>query len=273
MLLLLAAVLLAGEARVVSDSRHVDAVATARALEIRLGARVERWHVEIVDREDGGLEVRIRGAQGEAYVRKLTLVGHTAEERSRELAAAIALTIESGADDAVSGARGARARDTSAQGWLALGARAAFGRPVDPDGGVTLRGGALWGRRHIQPIVVVGWSHAQVRGLKADLVRAGAGVAFGAAVPTIRGCFGVSAVSQLSWLWARERLSGSGGAWVVELTGFGLWRLLRHVRHCRVFAATPRLKRGCIPSPSTKCAIGGMQNVVARRFRLVRCSR
>ena len=168
----------------------------------------------------------MRHDAGRELDRSFELHGETVEERSRELAAALALVIEQ------------HATDTSPppprepppkpppkppqgpappEGWLAVGGRTSVGSPADPEGGVTLRGGATWGRRILQPIATIGSSHARRESLRVDGLRVGAGLALGAPIPRSPVWIGGAAVPQVAWTVARGRGRATGWTSVTEL--------------------------------------------------------
>jgi hypothetical protein len=214
-----------------SRAPGVDAKATAAALRIRVGARAMSWTIAIepTDRSD---EVRVRMRHGSVreLERSFVLHGDSGEQRSRELAAALALVIEQHATDTSPVARrsGDAARSSSSrppEGWLALGARTSVGQPPDPEGGITLRGGALWGRGIVQPLAVLGSAHARRQHLRVDGLRVGAGLAIGHVVPAAPLWLGGSVVPQLAWTLARGRGHAGGSSSITELAALAQLRL------------------------------------------------
>lgn len=229
MLLALAFVLGLGDVRVRSDA--VDARATQRALLVRAGESADAWRIEVDDGSTTG-EVRatLRHRAGREVQRSFVLASTTTEERSRELAAALALVIEQQAPieaDAKPPTLEAAVRDPI--GWLAVGARMAVGRPPDVDGGATLRGGARW--RYVQ--VVGSWAsvHARRETLAVDGVRVGGGAAFGGSVGPW--WIGGEVLPQLQWLFVRDRGRARGVTATTELAALaqlrthGVWLGLR----------------------------------------------
>ncbi len=204
----------------------IDPAGTEVALRVRLGQRVDRWQIAVHDGDTPGV-VRVELQQGPSQTisRTVQLRGTTIEDRSRELAVALALVIEQESPGVASPPRTdppPRSRVESAApvaptGWLAVAGRVAMGRPPDPDGGLGLRGGVTWGREFVQPLAVLGWTHAQRDGLRIDGVRFGVGVAAGA--PFARGAFwaGGSVVPQFAWATARDRTRTSGASSTTEV--------------------------------------------------------
>lgn len=199
-------------AHVASHSTRIDEAATQQALEVRVGVQARTWHISIRDGNDGGFVVELQRGRERPTRHEIRLAGTTNEQRSRELAAQLALIMERTPAPA------------PVRGWLALGGRAALGRPPTPDGGITVRGGAWWGRELLQPIGALGWSHARRGNLRADALRVGAGLGVGARLPGRSWWLGGSAVPQIQWLWARDRGRDRGVAFVAELAGLAQWR-------------------------------------------------
>lgn len=205
-----------------SSTSAVDADATAAALRIRVGERASRWTIAVA-RGEGAQQVHVRLRRGgeRELVHAFDLQGATTEERSRELAAALALVIEqheAEAGEAVPGSTDAHDEPrVPPQGWLALGGRVSAGRPADAEGGLTLRAGATWGRAIVQPLALLGTIHARRDTLHVDGVRIGAGVALGHALPGTPLWLGGSVVPQAAWTLARGRGRASGWSSATEL--------------------------------------------------------
>ena len=219
-----------------SRAPAVDAQATADALRIRVGERASAWTI-VIDpgATESEVQAHMRHDAGRELERSFTLTGETQEERSRELAAALALVIEQHATDTSPPPR----RDPDPpkkpppkppagppppQGWLAIGGRASVGSPADPEGGITLRGGATWGRRILQPIASIGTAHARRDTLRVDGVRVGAGVALGSPIPRSPVWLGGAIVPQAAWTLARGRGRASTWSSVTELTALAQLR-------------------------------------------------
>jgi hypothetical protein len=208
-----------------SRSPAVDAAATSSALRIRVGERADAWTIGI---DPGATETEVHATMhhdnGLELERSFELHGETVEERSRELAAALALVIEQHATDTSPPPK----RDPPPpkppegppppEGWLAIGGRMSLGSPIDLEGGATLRGGATWGKRILQPIVAIGSAHARRDSLSVDAVRFGAGLAIGVPIPRSPVWIGGAAIPQASWTLARGRGRASTWSSVNELS-------------------------------------------------------
>ncbi|HWB81187.1 MAG TPA: hypothetical protein VG755_39760 [Nannocystaceae bacterium] len=225
----LALVLLLGG--VESRAPAVDAQATADALKIRVGERASSWTIAIdPGATESEVHAHMRHDAGRALDRSFTLTGETQEERSRELAAALALVIEQHATDTSPPPERdpdpppTPARPAPPEGWLAIGGRASVGSPAHPEGGVTLRGGATWGRRILQPIASFGTAHARRDSLQVDGVRIGAGLAVGSPIPRSPVWLGGAVVPQAAWTLARGRGRASTWSSVTELSALAQLR-------------------------------------------------
>jgi hypothetical protein len=179
-------------------------------------------------------------------MRSIVLTGSTVEDRSRELAAALAFIVEQHPKPSVAprpepspvpstppAPAGRVEPRPRTRGWLALGARVGLGAPSDPDldGGLALRGG-LWLVRHdiVQPIVEVDWSRSATDVLALDGIRFGGGLAIGR---TMGGALwlGIGAIQRALWAQATERRRSTRWLSSTELTGLlqvrlGPWLLL-----------------------------------------------
>ncbi len=216
--LAIALVLALGAVR--SRDASVDGPAVERALAIRSGRDTAAWTIDIEGRGERRVHVTMRHRNGRIVRRDYVLEATTAEERSRELAAGIALALE---QEAPAG-EGADGPSVAAPigGWVAAGLRLGAGRP-DADGGVSLRAGMLWGRRHVQPIVHLGSVHARAAALRVDGVRVGLGLAGGA--PWRQWWFGAAVIPQLAHMVARggPRTARSLAS-STEITALAQWR-------------------------------------------------
>lgn len=226
---MLALVLVLVMGGVESRTSVVDGPATRAALRIRVGERASAWTITV---EPGStakqVRVHMRHDAGRELEQSFALQGQSTEERSRELAAALALVIEQHATDTspTSPKRHDRVAPAAApEGWLAVGGRVAVGHPPDPDGGVTLRGGVLWGRRIVQPIGSFATAHARRDTLRVDGVRFGAGVAIGSPIPGSPVWLGGAVLPQAAWTVARGRGRAGGWSSVTELAALAQLRV------------------------------------------------
>jgi hypothetical protein len=209
---------------VTSDAMDLDPTATREGLAVRLGAQADGWTVDVHDDPTAptAVLVRMRPPAGEPVERSVVLAGTTAEERSRELAAELALVIEQHGRERAAPPAEAPAKPTppepappprSHRGFVAVAGRVGAGlsRQVDPDAGIDLRGGAYLVREHVVPMLSVGWSRSSAGPLVFDAVRFGAGAAFGAPLSRGRLWLGAGVLPQAMWAQARERVEAA--AW------------------------------------------------------------
>lgn len=244
--LLLASVLALGD--VTSRAAAIDAEAVRTALEVR-SAEARAWDLEI---EDGGAtgEVRVVLTRGDERIRRsFVLAAEDEAGRSRELAAALALVIEQHAAERpakrVKRDRARPGEPAPPEGWIAFGGRFGAGSPADPDGGATVRGGASWGRRIVQPIAQLATVHARAGNLQLDGFRTGVGVALGRAFGPW--WVGGAAIPQLSWLRARDRVARDDVGLFTEITALAQWRRERLLAALRLgldLATPPVRARG-----------------------------
>jgi hypothetical protein len=230
----LAAIVLAlGVGGVVSRSAAVDGGAVDAALAIRAADEATTWSIAIDDASRTEVRVLLRHDSGREVHRTYALAGTTVEERSRELAAALALVLEQQRDASTrTGAKRSPAdrrsesvppaQAVAPSGWIAAGARLAAGRPADVDGGATVRGGLWWGRRILQPMAQLASVHARRGGLRVDGVRVGVGL--GAGAPWRQWWFGGAVLGQLTWTRARDRGADGRVGSSTEITGVAQWR-------------------------------------------------
>ncbi len=212
---LVLAALLGGPLEVGVEPRsELDAEALHHGIELRLGSRAEGWriHIETIDLDH--VRARLVSPDGEVRVRTLTLTGQTPEDRSRELAATLALLMEdAGTDEPPETTRAPTPDPTPppTRGWIALTGHVGFGRDLAVTGGAGLRGGAWLLREHLQPLAEIDWMHAGRGRLTIDGVRFGAGLAGGTALATGRVWLGAGALARA--VWAAARAEGRGAAW------------------------------------------------------------
>lgn len=219
---------LAAAPAVTSTSERFDPAATAAALEVRLGRRADDWDITVADELEGtDAVVQLRSKKGDDVVRTFVVTGESTEDRSRELAAALALVIEEYLPpETVEPPPKPPPKPQPPpppprkrpEGWLAVGGRVGLGRPIDLDAGPSLRGGALWGRRIVQPLASVAWSRSQERGLTLDGIRFGAGVALGADLPGTPLWLGGAVVPHAVLAFARDTDRDRGWSSATELS-------------------------------------------------------
>lgn len=185
------------------ESATIDREALVRGLELRVG---ERWHALTIEVRDGEqpaeLQILLRDEAGRVHTRALALTTATVDERSRELATALALLVEQletvtppPPEPPPTPPGPAPPAPPELTGWIGVGPRGALnaGRPADPELGLHLAGGLWLLHDHLQPVVELAWARGGAGSLTVDAVRAGGGLLAGAG-------------------WARRRLWGGAGA-------------------------------------------------------------
>lgn len=240
LLLLPLALSLALTAPIEVRSAAVDPALTEVGLRTRVGDLADRWTILVTDTGSPDLvAVELRGPEGHVERRELVLAGVTVEDRSRELAASLALLIEAGSQatppkdplrpDGSPQEPGPDATPTdptppdppppdhppapsppSVRGFVALGPRVGLGRGLLFDGGADLHAGVWLARERLVPLVELGTTGAQQGEISLLQVRAGAGLGVGAPV-TPRIWLGGHVLIHALWLRARE--AGEGRAW------------------------------------------------------------
>jgi len=189
-------------------ARAIDPVATEAGLRSRV-TNLDDWQVSVADSSTPReVEVVLRSPDGRSQRRRIALDGTTPEDRSRELAASLALLIEQWDDPPANGASHPPSSPTpptatsptvpdqpaaqpstppaapaKPRGWLGLGPRLELGRSlVEP--GIDVHGGVWLLREHLQPLASLGWSIAARDGLALNSFRLGLGLAAGAPLAT-----------------------------------------------------------------------------------------
>lgn len=204
----------------------IDGEAVTTALAVRLGDASQRWTIEIhPGANTNEVAVVLRRDDGRELRRVVALEGETQDARARELAAAVSLAVEQDADEQAASpvpTAAPRSSPVPPQGWVATGGRVALGRPTDATGGASLRGGALWGRRHVQPLVAITTEHARPGTARIDGVTVGAGVAVGA--PFGRWWAGGAAIPSYAWTRAVRRADDRASSFVSELAALVQFR-------------------------------------------------
>lgn len=220
----LVAALGGAEVAAVSDGA-VDREATLQGLRARIGDDVDRWSIEIEERSGTEVFVRVAGEEGVRSERSLELRGETSEERSRELATALAFMIDEldaevppstsprPEPEAVTEPVAEPAPEPAERGptpkiraWISAGPRVGVGRPaaVDFDVGADLLGGVELLRGHLQPLFLVGVTGASRAELEVTYVHLGAGLAGGTGLLKERLWVGGGVIPRAMWLRLQE---------------------------------------------------------------------
>jgi hypothetical protein len=172
-------------------SAAVDPAATEAGLRTRTGDALDQVAIEVSDaQEPGAVDVRLRGRDGSVTERRIALMGDTLEERSRELAAGLALLLESEDEPPPPPVEPPPkppepppvAPRPRVRGWLGLGPRVELGPGVLFEGGGDLMAGVWLAREHVQPLLSAGFTAASQDNISLMQTRFGAGLAVGAPV-------------------------------------------------------------------------------------------
>jgi len=204
----------------------IDPVAAEAGLRSRVPA-LDDWQITVRDAPPGAstseVQLELRGPDGRSQRRQLVLEGTTPEDRSRDLAASLALIITHWDDPQPQAPRApatpptpTTAPATSPRGWLGLGPRLALGRAL-LEGGLDVQGGAWLLREHLQPLASLGWSASASAGLSLHTLRLGLGLAAGAPLPRSRMWLGAHALAHGAWTTANDRRNASTWASSSEL--------------------------------------------------------
>ncbi|MFO7566977.1 MAG: hypothetical protein R6X02_30310 [Enhygromyxa sp.] len=215
------------------DAEGLDPAALEAGLRVRVGDELERWVISVERETATRYRVELRRAGSRPDRRTVTLEGASDEDRSRELAAMLAVIIDE-ADEPRAGA-GAGADDPGPRslsrpiGFVALESHVGLGPPRDPDPhlGLGLGGGAWLLDDHLQPRVRVGWSHSWAGALDVHQVHAGIGLAGG--VPLGQFWFGALVLPAFKWTYARQVRASSAWFGGGEISVIAQYRSRRFV--------------------------------------------
>lgn len=217
--LLLALVLLVEPLRLEGTPDAADLDSAREGVAVRLGAASDDWVVLVgnVDAADDVVHVELTAPQGEKFTRDVPLEGDDPIDRGLQLAAAVAVIIETYEAPPPKVVTPPRPPppppEHRPKGWVGVGGRIGGGPPqaLHLDGGVGIAAGLWLVEDHIQPIVDVGWMRSQSRDLEIDAVRIGAGALFGGSV--LRGHLWVGAGATGGAIGARARAQSHASAW------------------------------------------------------------
>ena len=233
------------------DAPSIDAAATERGIRMRLGAEVDEW--TIVVRGSGlvsdQLEAELHAPDGTVQRRAIVLSSSRPDDRSRELATALALIVEQhqreppepqpppeptvatppaqqtvGLPPAV-----APGPPPAVDGWVALGGHAAVGlaSPAHAAAGAGLRGGLWLVRDVLQPVIAIDWSRGLSSAPTLDAVRFGAGLAAGASLGASRWWVGAGATPRAAWVRGSDREAATRWVSSTEVAALVQFRPLR----------------------------------------------
>lgn len=223
----------------------VDAGLTEAGLRARTD--LEGWTITVSQGSGPRtVDVRLRAPDGSTRRRQLALAGETTEDRSRELAAGLALLMDEPGDPPVTAPPPPQDQPPSIpatapapepepapmpaiRGWLALGPRVSLGPGVLAEAGLDLMGGAWLVRDHLQPIGSLGLAGAAQAGVSLLHARLGAGVAAGAPLPDRRIWLGGQVLIHALWIRAYDATTASTWLSSTELGGLMQYRGRRFV--------------------------------------------
>lgn len=213
---------------VTSSTPGIDAELVERGLRARLGEALEGWQIDVGSESDTQVSVVLVGPDGEADSRRMDVSGETSEDRSRDLAASLAIVVDQyvapPVDEPI-----APSPERFRMFYLSLGPRIGVGSPSDPDLGGTLAGGVWVAKDHLQPRIQGSYVASPHGRLLLHGVRFGAGLAAGGSVAKHRLWLGALVMPQAQWVQARDRR-------VLEAWGFSLEAsAVAQVRWARAF--------------------------------------
>lgn len=219
---------------------HTDAADLARTeagLRARTGDALDRFTIIVspTDALDTVL-VHLQGPDGANITRTLVLGGQTIEDRSRELAASLALLMEA-AEAPAPASYPSSASSSSAsppepsppapapvRGWLGLGPRVELGTGVLAEAGVDLQGGAWLAREHVQPLLSAGFTATSQAGISLLHTRVGGGLAVGAPLRDRRIWLGGHVLAHALWIRAHEARTATTWHAATEVGGLLQYR-------------------------------------------------
>jgi hypothetical protein len=196
----------------------LDPAAVEAGLRARVGEVVDDWSIRVVHEGEDEYRVVLRRRGTRADRRTVTLVGPSREDRSRELAAILAVIL----DEDPQSSEPASSEAPPLYGFVAVDTQLTIGRPRDPDPGygLGLTGGAWLLGDHLQPRARVGWQHGWAGALEVHQVQLGLGLAAGAPIRA-RYWIGVLALPTVEWTQARQIQAASVWAGGAELSLLG----------------------------------------------------
>lgn len=231
----------------------VDAAKLESGLRARIGPELDDWQVRVTPTGLAGqVQVAIARGDGQSFGQTVQFAGKTVEDRTRELAAGIALLIEVYPQQPPPPAAGTTGTQPSTpspagqerppprrespeqptppprpalRGWLGLGPRIELGSGLRYEAGIDLMGGLWLVREHIQPILSLGFSGGARHGISVLHGRFGAGAAFGAPLgPRDRLWLGAHVLGHAMYIHAAERATDATWLSSTEVGGLLQYR-------------------------------------------------
>ena len=208
----------------------VDAARVEAGLRARTGDALDAWHIIVTaSSTTDAVHVSVTGPDGLSRTRKIALQGQTVEDRSRELAASVALVMDQPPDPPPPqpppqqqqhpglglppDEPKPRPSRPALRGWLGVGPRIEVGTGLRYEAGLDLLGGLWLARDHVQPLLSLGFSGGARSGIALLHARFGAGAAFGAPLGAReRIWLGGHVLGHAMYLHAEER--GVDSAWL-----------------------------------------------------------
>lgn len=251
MLLALALLTVLAAAPIEVGTDLVDAVKLESGLRARIGPELDDWQVRVAPTGLAGqVQVSIARHDGQSFGQTVQLAGKTVEDRTRELAAGIALLIEvypqqppppatsttTSPPTSPDGLERPPPPETPEQpppppprpalrGWLGLGPRIELGSGLPFEAGLDLMGGLWLVREHVQPILSLGFSGGARHGISVLHGRFGAGAAFGAPLgPRDRLWLGAHVLGHALYVHAAERTTDATWLSSTEVGGLLQYR-------------------------------------------------
>lgn len=203
----------------------VDAQAVEAGLRARVGDALDDWRIRVRAAAPGRVHVSVVGPDGSVRERSIALEGATREDRSRELAASLALLLDQPGDPPRDKPDRPHppplpkppeqpdepSTSPPLRGWIGLGPRLGAGGGLRFEAGLDLLGGVWLLRERIQPLGSFSVSGGRAAGIALAHLRFGGGAAFGA--PLRDGRLWLGGLLLVQAMWLRAEQAGVDSAW------------------------------------------------------------
>ncbi|MCB9706587.1 MAG: hypothetical protein H6711_32370 [Myxococcales bacterium] len=237
-----------------------DRASTLTSLRARIGGDVDGWTIDLTEVDPRRARAKLE-REGQVIERTIDLEGETVEERSRELASALALLLddpelaasesEGESQGETSGGSGETGEGDESGGevgetppasgrpaiWITLGPRLGLDRRINLDAGLELMAALELLRGHLQPLLQLGWSRAREASLGVDIIHLGGGLAAGTGLAKDRLWLGGGVAPRAMWVRVRE-MEREARIWSASSEVFGLG----HLRIALGQGAAPQLQ-------------------------------